>query len=75
MNEYIKIKTSFYEKLLFLFASIINKKHIISNSIEQKYNTINNQTIPDINIVEDIPDKIDIPFFELDNSNVESNLK
>lgn len=75
--EYIKIKCTIKERLLFLFTGIIKKSKLINNMQDKS------QNVSDINhfdkmdnkeIVDSIPDKLDIPFFELDNTNVQSNL-
>jgi len=77
MSEYIKIDATFSERVLFLFTSLINKEFIISTNIDDtisksisKEHMESNEVIS----VETIPDKIDIPFFSFDNTNVESNL-
>ena len=80
MSEYIKIDASFYDRLLFLFVSLINKEYIISNSIQDKtIRTTKKMSDVDTEYIshdnDDIPDKINIPFFNLDNTTVESNLK
>jgi len=82
-NEYVKVKCNFKDRVLFLLTSLIRKDYLINNTY-----TTNNIPVPQLKVDEnvkpvvkikpdEIPDKIDIPFFELDNTNesdVESNL-
>jgi len=77
-NEYIKIQCGLKDKLLFLFTSLIRKEYLINNTYTSNTPRLvkNKETVTNIKN-EEIPDKIDIPFFELDNtdkSDVESNL-
>jgi len=81
MNEYIKIECTLKDRIIFLLTSLIDKKFILVNDIHNNINISRNtrkikKEIKDkISIIDDIPDEFDIPFFELDNKNVESNLK
>jgi hypothetical protein len=83
-SEYVKIKCSFKERILFLFTSLICKDYLINNTYSDNVRIeISDKAKEITNIVkdpvsDDIPDKIDIPFFELDNtddSKIVSNLK
>lgn len=81
MNEYIKIKCTLKDRIIFLLTSLIDKKFILVNDIPNNINIskdtrkVKNEIKDRISIIDDIPDEFDIPFFELDNKNVESNLK
>jgi len=80
MTEYIKVKSSFFDRILFLFAGLINKNKI--NNIQdvenvkdvKKEDVVFTKNGMNEDIVDDIPDKIDIPFFELNDTSIESNL-
>jgi len=73
-KEYVKINCTLKDKLLFLFTGIIKREKLINNIQE----TVNKETVKDVSLnkefVDSIPDKLDIPFFELNNTNVQSNL-
>lgn len=81
MNEYIKIKCTLKDRIIFLLTSLIDKKFILVNDIPNNINIskdtrkVKNEIKDRISMIDDIPDEFDIPFFELDNKNVESNLK
>ena len=78
-KEYVKINCTLKDKLLFLFTGIIKREKLINN-IQETVNkeTVNKETVKDVSLnkefVDSIPDKLDIPFFELNNTNVQSNL-
>ena len=83
-SEYVKVKCSFKERILFLFTSLICKDYLINNTysdnikIEVSDNVKEVRNVIEEQISDDIPDKIDIPFFELDNTDdtkIMSNLK
>jgi hypothetical protein len=85
-SEYVKIKCSFKERLLFLFTSLICKDYLINNTYNDNIRIELSDEMKKVTPVpitkkqepEIIPDKIDIPFFELDNSDdteIVSNLK
>jgi hypothetical protein len=73
-SEYVKVKCSFKERILFLFTSLICKDYLINNTysdnikIEVSDNVKEVRNVIEEQISDDIPDKIDIPFFELDNT-------
>ncbi len=76
-DKFVKLNCTFKEKILFLFTGIIDTKHLINNTV---YNTkLEDVPIKGKDTVkkESIPDKLDIPFFELDTtevSDIQSNL-
>jgi hypothetical protein len=83
-SEYVKIKCTFKERVLFLFTSLICKDYLINNTyndnvrVEISDKALICDNVKEVNQPESIPDKIDIPFFELDNtddSEIMSNLK
>jgi len=76
-QEYVKVQCTFKDKLLFLFAGIIKKEKLINN-IQETVSYESKKNVKDVSLnkeyVDSIPDKLDIPFFELDNTNIQSNL-
>jgi hypothetical protein len=83
-SEYVKVKCSFKERVLFLFTSLICKDYLINNTYSDNVRIEVSDKVKEVrNVIEepksdDIPDKIDIPFFELDNTDdtkIVSNLK
>jgi hypothetical protein len=77
MQEYIKIQLNIREKLLFLFTNLIKKEKMINNNRDSELIKTKNKFVENgmnVELNDSIPDKIDIPFFELNNSTVQSNL-
>lgn len=77
-DKYVKIECTLKEKILFLFTGIIDSKYLINNIQDAVYNVKpESVSIKEDVKMDDIPEKFDIPFFELDNSNesdIQSNL-
>lgn len=74
MNEYIKLHTSFKERLIFLFTGLIKKTYIISKTVgPEAYTKIEGKTVEPEQ--PETPHKMEYtPFFELDQGETKSNL-
>ncbi len=75
-DEYVKVECAFKQRILFLFTGLLNKKYLINtntNTVNVKDDVISKDGV-NVHLVDAIPDKIDIPFFELDNNSIQSNL-
>ena len=75
-DEYVKVKCALKQRILFLFTGLLNKKYLINtntNIVNIKEDVVTKDGV-NVHLVDAIPDKIDIPFFELNQSDVQSNL-
>lgn len=72
--EYTKLNSTLRERIVFLFTGLLPSKYISEN----KTTTISSQPKQEENVVinniEENNIKMDIPFFDLDNSETKSNL-
>lgn len=71
--EYKKLDIPFWERLTFLFTSLISKKYLEDKTEYISTPHIKQEENPNINNKEE-KIKMDIPFFELDSTETKSNL-
>ena len=72
--EYKKLQVPFMERLTFLFTGLLQTKHLIEERGNVWHSTPQQEQKTNINNIEDKDMKMDIPFFDLDNSDTKSNL-
>ncbi len=72
--EYKKIDMGFKERLVFLFTGLIPVKYLTSGKPNLTFSQSKQEDDTDISNIEENNIKVDIPFFDLDNSKTKSNL-
>ena len=72
--EYKKIDMGFKERLVFLFTGLIPVKYLTSGKPNITFSQTKQEEKNDISNIEETDGKLDIPFFDLDDSKTKSNL-
>lgn len=77
MKEFVMIRPSFKERILFLVAGLIDKKHLINTAsvtvkVPERVAVIEEDVQQ--TVIEEVVMDDQIPFFDLDTSKVKSNL-